>query len=133
MLLPDPLEGFSPELYVAALSEVAHSDGLHAAEMAILEEHAERFGIDLDRLPALPDDLSDLPAATRVLVYRDAYMLAMADGDVSGSEEERLEKLARRLILTSDNTDSIREWVHGYSMLLDRFEEVLRSVDDDHG
>ena len=43
MLLPDPFEGFSPELYVAALSDVAHSDGLHAAEMAILEEHAERL------------------------------------------------------------------------------------------
>ena len=53
MFLPDPLEGFSPEMYVAALAEVAHSDGLHATEMAILEEHAKRFGIDLDRLPAL--------------------------------------------------------------------------------
>ena len=129
MLQPDPLEGFSPELYVAALSEVAHSDGLHATEMAILEEHAERFGIDLDRLPALPGDLSDLSAATRVLVYRDAYMLAMADGVVSGSEGERLEELAQRLALTSDNTGSIRKWVHDYSALLDRFGELVRAID----
>lgn len=129
MLQPDPLEGFSPELYVAALSEVAHSDGLHATEMAILEEHAERFGIDLDRLPALPSDLSDLPAATRVLVYRDAYMLAMADGEVSGPEGERLVELAQRLALTSDNTESIRKWVHDYSTLLDRFGELVRAID----
>lgn len=129
MLLPDPFEGFSPELYVAALSEVAHSDGLHAAEMAILEEHAERFGIDLDRLPTLPGDLSDLPAATRALVYRDAYMLAMADGEVSEPEGRRLEELAERLVLTAANTESIRKWVHDYSTLIDRFEELLRAVE----
>ena len=129
MFLPDPLEGFSPEMYVAALAEVAHSDGLHATEMAILEEHAKRFGIDLDRLPALPADLSDLPAATRILVYRDAYMLAMADAEVSGPEGQRLEELARRLSLTSPNTESIRAWVHDYSALLDRFEKLLNAVD----
>ena len=130
MLQPDPLEGFSPEQYVAVLSEVAHSDGLHPTEMAILEEHAERFGIDLDRLPALPGDLSKLPRATRVLVYRDAYMLAMADGEVSAPEGERLEELAQRLGLTSDNTGSIKEWVHDYSTLLDRFGELVRAVHD---
>ncbi|MCY3810232.1 MAG: hypothetical protein OXH15_00350 [Gammaproteobacteria bacterium] len=129
MVMPDPLEGFSPGLYVAALAEVAHSDGLHAAELAILEEHAGRFGVDLDRLPALPSDLSDLPAATRVLVYRDAYMLAMADGEVSGLEGRRLEELAERLALTPANTESIRKWVHDYSALLGRFEELLRAVD----
>ena len=129
MLQPDPLAGFSPEQYVAALSEVAHSDGLHPTEMAILEEHAERFGIDLGRLPALPGDLSDLPATTRVLVYRDAYMLAMADGDVSGLEGRRLEDLAARLVLTPANTESIRKWVHDYSTLLDRLGELMRAVD----
>ena len=129
MLQPDPLEGFSPELYIAALSEVAHSDGLHATEMAILEEHAERFGIDLDRLPALPGHLSDLPAATRVLVYRDAYMLGMADGVKSGPETRRLEELAARLVLTPANAESIGKWVHDYSALLDRFRELLRGVE----
>ena len=128
MLLTDALEGFSLELYVAALSEVAHSDGLHAAEMGILEEHAARFGIDLDQLPALPPDLSDLPAATRTLVYRDAYMLALADGELSRPEEQRLAELAGSLGLTPANAESIRVWVHDYATLLDRFEELLVAI-----
>ena len=129
MLLPDPLEGFSPEMYVAALAEVAHSDGLHATEKAILDEHAKRFGIDLDRLPALPVDLSDLPAATRILVYRDAYMLAMADGEVSEPEDEKLAVLAGRLCLTSITTESIQVWVHDFSELLERFGKLLGTVE----
>ena len=129
MHLPDSLEGFSPEMYVAALAEVAHSDGLHATETAILKEHAERFGIDLDRLPTLPPDLSDLPAATRVLVYRDAYMLAAADGEVSGPEGQRLMELALQLGLTTNNTESIRGRVHDCSALLARFEGLLDPVD----
>ena len=56
-------------------------------------------------------------------------MLAMADAEVSGPEGQRLEELARRLSLTSPNTESIRAWVHDYSALLDRFEKLLNAVD----
>ena len=129
MVVPDSLEGFSPGLYVAALAEVAHSDGLHASETAILEDHAARFGIDLDKLPVLPADLSDLPAATRILVYRDAYMLAMADGELSEPEEQKLALLGRRLRLMSTVTESTRVWVDDFSKLLERFEELVRTVD----
>ena len=129
MVVPDSLEGFSPGLYVAALAEVAHSDGLHASETAILEDHAARFGIDLDKLPVLPADLSDLPAATRILVYRDAYMLAMADGELSEPEEQKLALLGRRLRLMSTVTESTRVWVDDFSQLLERFEELVRTVD----
>ena len=128
MLLPNSVEGFSPEMYVAALAEVVRSDGLHAAEIAILEEHAGRFGIDLDRLPALPANLRALPAATRVLVYRDAYMLAMADGEFSEPEATRLGELAGRLGLASAATELIIEWADDYSTLLARFEDLVRGV-----
>ena len=60
-LLHGTLEGFSPELYVATLSKVAHSDGIHPDEQEMLEQHASRFGVNLDVLPDLPEDLSDLP------------------------------------------------------------------------
>lgn len=124
-LLHRTLEGFSPELYVATLSRVAHSDGLHPDEREMLELHASRLGVDLDALPDLPEDLSDLPRATRILVYRDAYMLALADGSFSSPEEEHLAELAARLKLSQEKTDSVRVWVRDYEELLERFDEIL--------
>ena len=124
-LLHRTLEGFSPELYVATLSRVAHSDGLHPDEQEMLEHHASRLDVDLDALPNVPEDLSDLPWATRVLVYRDAYMLALADDSFSSAEEEYLAELAARLNLSQEKTDSIRVWVRDYEELLERFDGIL--------
>ena len=125
----NPLDAFSPELYVATLSRVAHSDGLHPAEQEILEQHASQFGIDLDDLPDVPEDLSNLPRATRILVYRDAYMLALADGSSSTAEEEYLAELAGRMSLHAETTESIRVWVRDYGALLERFEELLHTAE----
>ena len=120
------LEGFSPELYVATLSKVAHSDGLHPDEQEMLEQHASRLSVDLDALPDLPEDLSDLPWATRILVYRDAYMLALADDSFSSEEEEYLAELAGRLKLSREKVASIQAWVRDHEELLDRFDGILR-------
>ena len=38
--LRDPLDGLSPTLYVATLSEIAHPDGLHPAERELLDQRA---------------------------------------------------------------------------------------------
>lgn len=38
--LRNPLDGFSPELYIATLSKLAHSDGLHPSDQDLLEHHA---------------------------------------------------------------------------------------------
>lgn len=119
------LEGFSPDLYVATLSKVAHSDGLHPDEQEMLEQHASRFGVDLDVLPDVPEDLSNLPWATRILVYRDAYMLALADGSSSSEEERHLAELAERMKLSPGKTDSIQVWVRDYGELLERFDGIL--------
>ena len=119
------LEEFSPDLYVATLSNVAHSDGLHPNEQEMLEQHASRLGIDSDVLPDVPEDLSNLPWATRILVYRDAYMLALADGSLSSEEEEHLAELAGRMKLSPGKTNSIHAWVHDYGELLERFDRVL--------
>ena len=122
------LEEFSSELYVATLSQVAHSDGLHPDEQEMLEHHAARLGVDLDALPDVPDDLSNLPWATRILVYRDSYMLALADGSFSEGEEEHLAGLARRMKLPPGKADSIRAWTREYGELLDRFEGLLEAT-----
>lgn len=124
-LLHKSLEGFSPELYIAILSKVAHSDGLHPDEQEMLEQHASRLSVDLDALPDLPEDLSDVPWATRILVYRDAYMLALADDSFSSTEEDHLADLAGRLKLSQEKVDAIQAWVRNYEELLERLDRIL--------
>lgn len=123
--LYNSLEGFAPELYLATLVEVAHSDGLHPDEEALLQQQALNFGLNLASLPQVPRDLSQLPWATRVLVYRDALMLAGADSELSAKEQEYLLQLAQRLQLQEKVTREIAEWVNAYSNLLGRLEDII--------
>lgn len=98
----NPLEGFSPEIYLATLSEVAHADGLHPIEEDLLSQQAIVFGVDMNNLPAVPKDLSHLPWSTRIVVYRDAVTLAFADDDaLSNDEQAYLGDLAKRMDIPS--------------------------------
>ena len=124
-ILDNPIEGFAPELYIATLSKLAHVDGLHDSEQEILDHQAERFGIDLTNLPDVPEDLTELPWATRVLVYRDAVMLAIADEETSDEERRYLVDLARRMKLPSETIDAIEAWVREYGALLERLDEIV--------
>ena len=119
------LDGFSPELYIATLSKLAHSDGLHPNERDLLDHHAERFDIDLGALPDVPEDLTEVPWATRVLVYRDAVMLALADEHVSIEEREYLSDLAERVKIPTPTADSISAWAKDYGALLKRLEVLI--------
>lgn len=120
-----PLDGFSPELYVSTLMSVAHSDGIHPSEREMLERQAELFGVDIDSLPDAPNDLSSLPWATRVLVYRDALILTMADEESSDAEERHLADLSERMALPSDVVSEISAWAKDYEMLLNRMDTLL--------
>ena len=122
--LSNPVEGLSPDLYVATLAEVAHADGLHPAERELLDHHAERFGVDLEKLPPLPRDLSALPWATRVLVYRDAVTLALVD-EMSAEERQYLKDLAGRRALPAATVDAVFSWVRDYGALLERLDELI--------
>ncbi len=123
--LNNPLKGFSPELYIAALSKLAHSDGIHPSEQEILTAQAKHFGIDIDNLSDVPEDLAQLPWATRVLVYRDAVMLALADENTSSEEQQYLADLAIRMLLPTETADSISEWVQDYGTLLERLDALI--------
>ena len=123
--LQNPLDGLSPELYVATLSKVAHSDGLHPAEQDLLDQHAVNFGIELGNLPDVPEDLSKLPWATRVLVYRDAVILSLADEQTSAEEQQYLADLAKRMALPARTADSITSWVNDYGTLLERLDLLM--------
>ena len=122
--LRDPLDGLSPSLYVATLSEIAHVDGLHPAEQDLLDQHAAHFGVDLDNLPEVPRDLSALPWATRVLVYRDAVTLALAD-EMSAEEKQYLRDLAERMGLPTETVEAVFTWVGDYEALLDRLDALI--------
>ncbi len=122
--LRDPLNGLSPSLYVATLSEFAHADGLHPAVRELLDQYAAHFGVDLDNLPAVPRDLSALPWATRVLVYRDAVTLALAD-EMSAEEERYLRDLAERMGLPAETVAAVSAWVGDYAALLQRLDALI--------
>ena len=123
----DPLEGFSAELYVATLMEVAHADGLQPIEEEMLTHQAAALGVDLTSLPNLPGDLSSLPWATRVLVYRDALTLALVDTEeVTPEERTYLANLAARLKLPKDVVTKVSVWVADQASLLDRFSALLQ-------
>ncbi len=122
--LHDPLHGLSPAMYVATLSEIAHVDGLHPAERELLDQHAAHFDVDLDNLPEVPRDLSALPWATRVLVYRDAVTLALAD-EMSAEEEQYLSDLAERMGLPAETVAALFTWVRDYEALLERLDALI--------
>ena len=122
--LHDPLDGLSPAMYVATLTEIAHVDGLHPAERELLDQHAAHFDVDLDNLPEVPRDLSALPWATRVLVYRDAVTLALAD-EMSAEEEQYLSDLAERMGLPAETVAALFTWVGDYEALLERLDALI--------
>ena len=124
-ILDNPIEGFSPELYIATLSKLAHADGIHDSEQEILDHHAERFGISLSNLPDVPEDLTELPWATRVLVYRDAVMLAIADEETSDEERQYLAELTKRMQLPADTVDALTAWVREYGALVERLDAIV--------
>ena len=132
LLSPDFLDEFSPEYYVAVLWDIAHSDGIHPAEQAILERYASQFDLSLDGLPSVPSDLSEISWATRILIYRDAFFLALADGTLSTIEEERLADLAERMGLPEGAAESIQAWVRDYGALLDRLQDLLGAEPHSH-
>ena len=80
--------------------------------------------MDLDNLPEVPRDLSALPWATRVLVYRDAVTLALAD-EMSAEEERYLSELADRMGLPAETVAAVFAWVCEYEALLERLDALI--------
>lgn len=125
LLSLDLQDQFSAEHYLAILSDIARADGIDPEEQAILERYASQFDVDLDSLPNVLTDLSEVSWSTRVLIYRDAFMLAMADGTSSPMEKEQLAELAMRLRLPDSTTEAIRRWVRDYGALLERLHDLM--------
>ncbi len=89
----------------------------------LLAQQAASLGLSLESLPTVPSDLTHLPWATRVLVYRDSVMLAYADSDESSLQESKhLDELATRLGLPRRTIEEVRAWISDYSALLQRLD-----------
>ena len=80
-------------------------------------------------MPDVPADLANVSWSTRILVYRDACMLSLADGSYSSVEEAHLADLANRLVLPQSVTESVRLWVRDYGNLLERLDGLLSEPD----
>lgn len=119
------LDNIDPRIYLATLSAVAHADGLHPSEQALLAEQAAALGVDLDTLPDAPKDLADLPWPTRVVVYRDAVVMSYADDHLAQQEISHLKGLRERLGVSAESAEHIEQWVTDHASLLERFSEIL--------
>ncbi len=74
--------------------------------------------------PKSPATCAALPWATRVLVYRDAVTLALAD-EMSAEEERYLSDLADRMGLPAETVAAVFAWVSEYEALLDRLDALI--------
>lgn len=71
----------------------------------------------------------ELPWATRVLVYRDAIVLSLADDDTSDQERQYLADLAEGMGLPAEATDSVSVWVQDYGELIERLDILVGELE----
>jgi len=108
---------------VAALQDVARTDGEHAEELAMIRGFVELIDADLGAaeptaLPAMTPDklaLAITDPVTRKLALQCAVLLAWADGSLSDKERARLAEYASALGFSKKDYDgierSITAWV----------------------
>ncbi|ULH17680.1 TerB family tellurite resistance protein (plasmid) [Deinococcus sp. KNUC1210] len=108
------------ELLLGVLCEVAQADGvIHDAEKDVLVRYGLSLGLDAEmvlggvqtstELP--PQELLDLPASVKRMVWMEACTLAMIDGDFAVSEQEMLQRLGERLNLDAASQGALERHV----------------------
>lgn len=120
--LETPLERDLVEAYITALVRVAQANGIVESESRVLQGVADSLGAPPFLLSGLMRGGSDtdfqtslLRLRTRpamvVMLYRDAMLVAHADGEVSDEEVEVLAGVAKQLGLTEDQVTEANEAV----------------------
>lgn len=117
-------------LYIArGLRALAAVDGVHAAELALIEQYEASLGLDG---PALGDFESAgggplVEAAQRELFLRSLVLLALADGSISDPEDQMIRAVAADLGLSDDNLTGItveaKQWLLGSLRGVQAFRE----------
>ena len=122
------------QAYLTALFAIAAIDDLVAAEEALIVSYAETLGA-ADLVPAAREAAGGASLSSLILnlsdshirrcLFRDAVMVAHADGRVSTEEEAALSKLAAVLELTPTSAANIAAWVQDDIAHTRRLGEVL--------
>ncbi len=107
---------------VAALHDVAQSDGKHADEIEMIREFTEALDADLGERAAteLPPMTPEKLAATisdpevRRVVIQCSILLAWADGAFSSEERQCIERYATALGISADDYAGIEATITGW-------------------
>jgi tellurite resistance protein len=108
------------ELLLSILCEVAQADGvIHDAEKDVLVRYGLSLGLDTEavlnnlqtRAEIPTQELLDLPASVKRIVWMEACTLAMIDGDFAVSEQETLQRLGERLELDTASQGALERHV----------------------
>ena len=121
---------FEPEKYLQALVTLARIDGVHPDEELFIRQQAAAFGVDAEPYFAQPAaELATIgqsaTATTRRLIYRDCYMLAETDGQVSEAERALLDRLRAELALEANQAQALESWAKRYAQILREGEALL--------
>jgi tellurite resistance protein len=107
---------------VAALRDIAESDGTHEEELAMIEGFIETLRADLgDSGPAdapkmTPAALASklVDPALRTVAVQCSVLLAMADGKISPKERARVIEYATALGITPEQYETIEKTISGW-------------------
>jgi tellurite resistance protein len=123
---------FEPEKYLQALVALAHIDGMHPDEELFIRQQASAFGVDAE--PYFGQSTSDseftqigqsTTPTTRRLIYRDCYMLAEVDGQISQAERALLDRIRQDLALEVNQAQALESWAQRYAQILREGEALL--------
>ena len=107
---------------VAALEDVAESDGQHAEEMAMIQNFVETLDLDLGekkptKLAKMSPDklaLAITDESTRKVAIQCAILLAWADGTFSDKERARVVEYATALGFSRKTYDGMEKVITGW-------------------
>ena len=117
------LDAFEPNVYLQTLAALAAVYGVSPDEKAFLQRQAAGFDLDLDKaLEAVPKPVVEIAAAasetTRRFIYRDFFMLAHTDGQVSDEKHAMLANLQTDLRIDPDAAAAIESWTNRFNALV---------------
>jgi tellurite resistance protein len=118
-----PMSADDAEAIVAALRDIAETDGVHDEELALINEFVQTLDQDLgeEKPTELPKMTPELLASTltdptlRTVAVQSAVLIAMADGNISDKERAKCKEYADALGVTGEMFQAIEtaivEWV----------------------
>jgi len=117
-----PMSSDDANAIVAALRDIAESDGVHEEELKMIEGFVEALDADLGA--AQPTKLEKMTPQKLALVLVDptmrkiavqcAVLLAMADGKITPKERARVQEYATALSVTSKKYNKIESVITGW-------------------